>query len=59
MKYLVRVKALEWFDMGYTVEAESEEEAKELVESGEGDLEYDDYDCTDQFDVISVEKYEN
>lgn len=59
MKYLVKVKTLEWHDVAYTIEANSEDEAKELVEKGEGDPEYDDYDCTDQFEVTSVEEYEN
>ena len=59
MKYFVRVKALEWHDLGYIIEANSKEEAKELVESGEGDLDYDDYDCTDQFEVTNIKEYEN
>ena len=56
MKYLVKVKTLEWHDVAYTIEANSEDKAKELVEKGGGDLEYDDYDCADHFEVISVEE---
>ena len=59
MKYLVKVKALEWHDIGYTVEADSEDEARELIKQGDGDFEYDDYDCTDNFDIISIEEYED
>ena len=60
MKYYVKVKSLEWHDLLYSIEAESENEAKDLIENGEGDLEYDDYDCTDQFDIVEIkEKYEN
>lgn len=56
MKYLVKVNTLEWHDVAYIIEANSEDEAKELVEEGGGDIEYDDYDCTDQFEVTSVEE---
>jgi len=59
MKYLVRTHCLEWHNVGYIVEANSEEEARELVEDGEGDFYYDDFDVTDQIDVESVEEYEN
>lgn len=59
MKYYVKVKSLEWHNLLYSVEAESEDEAKDLIETGEGDLEYDEYDYTDQFDVKSVKLYED
>ena len=59
MKYFVKVKTLEWHDVGYIIEADSEEEARELVEQGEGDFEYDDYDCTDQFEVVDIKEYES
>ena len=59
MKYLVRTHCLEWHNIGLIVEADSEEEAKELViEEVEGDVYYDDYDTIDQIDIESVEEYE-
>ena len=59
MKYLVRTHCLEWHEIGYIVEADSEEEARELVEDGEVDVYYDSYDTTDQIDIESIEGYEN
>lgn len=60
MKYLVKTHCLEWHNIGFIVEADSEEEAKELVaEEVEGDVYYDDFDTTDQIDIESVEEYEN
>lgn len=56
MKYLVKTHCLEWHYLGYIIEAESEEEARELLETGEGDLEYDDYDCTDHSEIISIKE---
>ena len=56
MKYRVRTHELCWYNYCYTVEADSEEEARELVESGNADLEYSDYDTTDQIDIESVEE---
>ncbi len=56
MKYRINTHELCWYNCCYTVEADSEEEARELVESGDGDLEYSDYDTTDQIDVESVEE---
>ena len=59
MKYLVKTDCLEWHNIGLIVEADSEEEAKELViEEVEGDVYYDDYDTIDQIDIESVEEYE-
>ena len=59
MIYLVRTHCLEWHNIGLIVEADSEEEAKELViEEVEGDVYYDDYDTIDQIDIESVEEYE-
>lgn len=54
MKYRVRTHELCWYNCYYTVEADSKEEAQELVESGEGNLEYSDYDTTDQVDTIEI-----
>lgn len=59
MKYLVRTHCLEWHNIGYIVEADSEEEARELVEDGEGDCCYDSLDITDQIDIENIEEYEN
>lgn len=58
MKYLVRTHCLEWHDIGLIIEADSEEDAKELAQELEGDVYYDYYDTTDQIDVGSVEEYE-
>lgn len=55
MKYSIRTHELCWYNCYYTVEADSKEEAQELVESGEGNLEYSDYDTTDQVDIESIE----
>ena len=58
MKYRIRTHELCWYNCYYTVEADSEEEARELVESGDADLEYSDYDTADQVDVESIETVE-
>lgn len=54
MKYYVKVKSLECHNLLYSIEAESEDEAKDLIENGDGDLEYDDYDYTDKFDIVEI-----
>ena len=59
MKYLVKTHCLEWHNIGLIIEADSEEDAKELAEELEGDVCYDNYDTTDQIDVENVEEYEN
>ena len=56
MKYKVRTHELCWYNCCYTVEADSEEEAIDLVKSGEGDTEYSDYDGIDQVDIESIEE---
>ena len=56
MKYRVRTHELCWYNYCYYVEADSEEEINELIESGEGDLDYSDYDTTDQIDIESIEE---
>jgi len=53
-KYKVKTHELQWVWGCYEVEAESEEEAIELVSCGEG-YKYSDYDCTDQVDIESIE----
>lgn len=58
IKYSVKTHELQWYNCYYTVEADSEEEARELVESGEANLEYSDYDTTDQIDFESIETVE-
>ena len=59
MKYLVKTHCLEWHDIGIIVEADSEEEARELAEEVDGDIYYDNYDTTDQIDIESIEEFEN
>lgn len=59
MKYRIKTHELCWYNCCYTVEADSEEEARELVEESEGDVYYDNYDTTVQVDIESVEEYEN
>ena len=62
MKYLVKTHCLEWRNVGYVVEADSEKEIEEIIEYIEyldGDVVYNDYDSTDQIDIESVEEYEN
>ena len=56
MKYRIRTHELQWYDCYYTVEADSEEEARDLVESGDAYLEYSDYDTTDKVDIESIEE---
>ena len=56
MKYTVGTHELFWYNCYYTVEADSEEEAKELIEYDEGDLEYSEYDTTEQIDFKSITK---
>jgi len=52
-KYRIETHELRWYWGTYEVEAESEEEAIELVYAGEGSS-YSDYDCTDQIDIELV-----
>jgi len=58
-KYLVETTSAEIHYIGYVVEAESEDEANELVLSGEGDIEYDDYVNTEDLHINSVKEYDN
>ena len=55
MKYKVKTHELCWYNNCYIVEADSKEDAIDLVESGE-DVEYSDYDFTERIDIESVEK---
>ena len=57
MKYSVKTHELQWYDCCYVVEADSVEEARNLIESGEGDIQYSDYDTSDQIDIQSVEDF--
>ena len=60
MKYLVITHCLEWHNIGYIVEADSKEEARDLVISeGEGEVYFDDFDTTEQIDVESIKEYED
>lgn len=56
MKYKVRTHELQWYNCYYTVEADSKEEVRDLIESGDVDLDSSDYDYTDQIDIESVEE---
>jgi hypothetical protein len=56
MKYKVRTHELCWYEYCYIVEADSKEEVKDLIESGEGNIIYSDYDTTDQVDIESIEE---
>ena len=56
MKYRVKTHELCWYNCCYTVEADSEEEARDLIESGEGNIEYSDFDVIDQVDIESIEE---
>lgn len=57
--YRIKTHELVWYNCCYTVEADSEEEAIDTVECGQGDIEYSDYDVTDQVDIESIEELEN
>ena len=59
MKYLVHTHCLEWHNIDIIVEADSENEAKDLAGEMEGDIYSDSYDTTDQVDVGEIEPYEN
>lgn len=60
MKYLVKTHCLEWHNVGYIIEAESPEEASEIVEDTlSGDIYYDDFDVMEQIDIESVTEYED
>jgi hypothetical protein len=56
MKYRIKTHELCWYDCCYLVEADSKMEARDLIESGEGNIEYSDYDTTTQVDIESVEE---
>lgn len=58
MKYKVRTHELQWHNCYYTVEADSEEEARDLIETGDGNLDDSNYDTTDQIDFESIEPVE-
>ena len=59
MKYLVRTHCLEWHNINVIVEADSEEDARDLAENMEGDIYSDDYDTTDQIDIEDITPYED
>ena len=54
-KYKVKTHELHWLWGYYEVEAESEEEAIELVYAGEGQLDFD-LDCIDQIDIERIKE---
>lgn len=54
-KYDVFVHELQWRNVIYRVEAESEDEAREFIEDyGEGDVISDDFDFLDQMDIEKI-----
>lgn len=55
-KYDVTVHELQWRYVIYRIEAESEEEARDLADVGEGTVILDDFDTIEQIDVESVYK---
>ena len=59
MKYKVFVHELEWYNRVYEIEANSEEEAREEIEDGDGDIISEDYDCCEQRDIEFIKLYEN
>ena len=60
MKYKVYVKELCWYDSIYIIDSEENgEDAEDLIESGDCDCYSNDYDCTDQIDILKIEKYED
>ena len=54
-KYKVKTHELHWLWGYYEVEAESEEEARELVYTGEGQTDLD-FDCIDQLEIEQIEE---
>lgn len=54
-KYKIKTHELIWVYGYYEVEAESEEEAVELVHAGEGQIDYD-TDCVDQIDIEQIKE---
>lgn len=58
MKYKVNVHELLWYNTIYTVEADNEEEAKDLIESGDANIYHTTYDTTEQMDFESFEVLE-
>jgi len=57
-KYKVKTHELHWMWGYYEVEAESEEEAIDLVYVGEGQLDFD-LDCIDQIDIEKIEELDD
>ena len=57
MKYRIKTHELCWYNSCYIVEADSEEEVRDLIECGDYDsIEYSDYATTDQVDIESIEE---
>ena len=54
-KYRIKTHELHWMWGCYEVEADSEEEAVELVYAGEGQVDFD-FDCADQLDIDQIEE---
>ena len=60
MKYKVVTNELEWHTVVYFVEADSEEEIENMSHSDLIDSYYsDDYDCLDQWEIESIEPFDD
>lgn len=52
--FVMLVHQLEWRNIYYKVKAESEEEARELVENEGGEVISEDFDCIEQMDIKDI-----
>lgn len=57
-RYKIKTHELQWMWGYYEVEADSEEEAVDLIYSGEGQLDFD-LDCVDQIDIERIEEFDD
>ena len=57
MKYLVQTRQLDWYDVYFSVEADSEEEAKELVLDldPKAQFNWDDFIGSEKVEIVKVE----
>ena len=57
-RYRIKTHDLCWYWSTYEVEAESEEQAQELIHMGEGFVDSD-FDCVDQIDIDQIEEIDD
>ena len=57
--YRVRLHELVWQYTVCTVEAENEEEVSEMINSGEYEVEWTDFDTVDQTDIESIKEIDD